>query len=196
MYAQGDTVVAFIAMDMTQRKVGATPTRGGPHFVWEGNPTAVVQRVREQVHLARQYAHLVFFVTHWGFNYDEEPSDEHRELAKRLIREAGIDGVLMLSGDTHYSALFKLPRTDSYPLHDLSCSPLTAGPHRHGFDRDNPRLVPGTYVAERNFCQLDVSGPKTDRTLRLSVINADGRTQWARDIHARDLTSKPAPAVQ
>jgi alkaline phosphatase D len=112
------------------------------------------------------------------------------------LDEAGIDGVLMLSGDTHYSALFKLPRTDSYPLHDLSCSPLTAGPHRHGFDRDNPRLVPGTYVAERNFCQLDVSGPKTDRTLRLSVINADGRTQWARDIHARDLTSKPAPAVQ
>jgi poly-gamma-glutamate capsule biosynthesis protein CapA/YwtB (metallophosphatase superfamily) len=90
----GDTVVAFIAMDMTQRKVGATPTRGGPHFVWEGDPTAVVQRVREQVHLARQYAHLVFFVTHWGFNYDEEPSDEHRELAKRLIREAGIDALL------------------------------------------------------------------------------------------------------
>lgn len=90
----GDTVVAFVAMDMTQRKVGATPTRGGPHFVWEGDPNAVVQRVREQVQLARQYAHLVFFVTHWGSNYDEEPSDEHRELAKRLIREAGIDGLL------------------------------------------------------------------------------------------------------
>jgi poly-gamma-glutamate capsule biosynthesis protein CapA/YwtB (metallophosphatase superfamily) len=90
----GDAVVAFIAMDMTQRKVGATATRAGTHFVWEGDPAAVVARVREQVRLARRYAHLVFFATHWGGNYDEEPSDAHRELAGRLIRDAGVDGIL------------------------------------------------------------------------------------------------------
>lgn len=89
-----DTVIAFIAMDMTQRKVGATATRGGPHFVWEERPHAVVERVREQVAAARRYAHLVFFVTHWGRNYDEEPSSEHRNLARRLVREANIDALL------------------------------------------------------------------------------------------------------
>jgi poly-gamma-glutamate capsule biosynthesis protein CapA/YwtB (metallophosphatase superfamily) len=90
----GDTVVAFIAMDMTQRKVGATASRAGTHFVWEGDPDAVVARVQEQVRLARRYAHLVFFACHWGFNYDEEPSDAHRELAGRLIRDAGVDAIL------------------------------------------------------------------------------------------------------
>jgi poly-gamma-glutamate capsule biosynthesis protein CapA/YwtB (metallophosphatase superfamily) len=90
----GDTVVAFLSMDMTQRTVGATDTRGGPHFVDERNPTAVVQRVRQQVKLARRYADLVFFMTHWGPNGAEEPGDEHRALARRLVREAGIDALL------------------------------------------------------------------------------------------------------
>ena len=112
------------------------------------------------------------------------------------LEETGIEGVLLLSGDTHYSALFTLSRDDSYPLHELTCSPLTSGPHSHGFDQDNPLLVDGTYVDERNFCQLDVSGPKDDRTLRLSVINADGETQWTREIHARDLTSGLVPALR
>ncbi len=90
----GDTVVAFIAMDMTQRKVGATDRRGGPHFVDERNPTAVVERVKQQVRLARQYAHLVFFMSHWGPNGAEEPGDAHRDLARRLVREAEVDGIL------------------------------------------------------------------------------------------------------
>ncbi len=90
----GDTVVAFLSMDMTQRKVGATEDRGGPHFVDERNPTAVVERVRSQVRAARRYAHLVFFMTHWGPNGAEEPGDGHRTLARRLVREAGIDALL------------------------------------------------------------------------------------------------------
>lgn len=90
----GDTVVAFIGLDMTQRKIGATARRAGPHVVLEQNPGAVVNRVQEQVQLARRFAHLVFLVTHWGANYDEEPSDRHRTLARRLVREAGIDGLL------------------------------------------------------------------------------------------------------
>ena len=110
------------------------------------------------------------------------------------LEEAGINGVLMLSGDTHYSALFTLPRDGSYPLHELTCSPLTSGPHRRGFGQENPLLVEGTYVDERNFCQLDVSGPKDDRTLHISVINADGETRWTREIQARDLVSTGKPA--
>jgi alkaline phosphatase D len=105
------------------------------------------------------------------------------------LETAGVDGVLLLSGDTHYSALFRLPRAAGYPLHELTCSPLTAGTHRRGFGEENPRLVPGTYVAARNFCQLDVSGPRDDRTLRISVIDADGETRWTHDIHARELTA-------
>ena len=121
--------------------------------------------------------------------------DERSEFLAWL-EQNGINGVMLLSGDTHYSALFTLPRDSSYPLHELTCSPLTSGPHRRGFGAENPRLVDGTYVDERNFCQLDISGPKDDRTLQLSVINADGKTQWTREIHARDLKSGSVPALR
>jgi alkaline phosphatase D len=105
------------------------------------------------------------------------------------LQETRIDGVLLLSGDAHYSALFSLPREDGYPLYELTCSPLTSGVHRGGFGQENPRLQPGTYVAERNFCRLDFSGPQADRRLQISVLDADGNIRWTREIHARDLVS-------
>ena len=114
---------------------------------------------------------------------------DEREAFLAWLETAGINGVLLLSGDTHYSALFRLPRADSYPLHELTCSPLTSGAHRHGFGEENPRLVPETYIAARNFCQLDVSGPRDDRRLRISVIDADGETRWTHDLRARELTA-------
>lgn len=90
----GDTVVAFVGMDMTQRSSAATADRAGVSFASERQPNDVVSRVRQQVEAAREHAHLVFLVTHWGPNGTEEPGRAHTRLARRLVREAGIDGIL------------------------------------------------------------------------------------------------------
>jgi poly-gamma-glutamate capsule biosynthesis protein CapA/YwtB (metallophosphatase superfamily) len=90
----GDTVVAFIGMDMTLRSSAAQPARPGVNYASERDPGAVVRRVTEQVRRARRYANLVFLVTHWGPNGAEEPGQAHRRLARRLVQEAGIDGLL------------------------------------------------------------------------------------------------------
>jgi alkaline phosphatase D len=101
--------------------------------------------------------------------------------------ETGISGVMFLSGDVHYSALFKLERDNDYPLYELSCSPLTAGPRTKEFPAGTPLLVPGTHVRERNFCQLDFSGPDDARLLTVSVLNAAGNLQWSREIASSEL---------
>ena len=103
------------------------------------------------------------------------------------LSETRIPGVVLLTGDRHYSALFKLEREKNYPLYELSCSPLTAGPRRKDISPGNTRLVTGSQVSERNFCQLDFSGPVDSRHLTMSVIDADGNLEWSREIASNEL---------
>lgn len=103
------------------------------------------------------------------------------------LDETGIPGVLFLSGDVHYSALFRMERDGGYPLYELSCSPLTAGARTREFSTHNPLLLPGTYVRERNYCQLDFSGPGNARLLKMSVFDAHGQLQWSREIASSEL---------
>jgi len=103
------------------------------------------------------------------------------------LGETGIPGVVFLSGDVHYSALFRKQRDQSYPLYELSCSPLTAGARKRDFPDGNPLLVPGTHVREQNYCQLDFSGPGDARLLTMSVVDADGNLKWSREIASSEL---------
>ncbi len=47
--------------------------------------------------------------------------------------------------------------------------------------------MPGTFVRERNFGLLEVSGPLGDRLLTLTVKNARGEVKWTRAIRQREL---------
>jgi alkaline phosphatase D len=103
------------------------------------------------------------------------------------LNETGINGVLFLSGDVHFTALTKLERENNYPLYELSCSPLTAGPRRKAYSSLSIPPLADTFVAERNFCQLDFSGPAKARHLTISVFDASGREKWQREIAASEL---------
>ncbi len=106
----------------------------------------------------------------------------------RWLNDTGISGVLFLSGDAHFSALTRLERENNYPLYELTCSPLTAGPRPDGASSLRIPPVAGTFVGERNFCQLDFSGPTAARRLTISVFDADGRQKWQREFAAAQLT--------
>jgi len=105
----------------------------------------------------------------------------------RWLHETGISGVLFLSGDTHFSALTKLERENSYPLYELSCSPLTAAPRPGAYTSISIPPLPDTFVGERNFCQLDFTGPTKTRRLTISVFDVNGKQQWQREIAASEL---------
>ena len=54
-------------------------------------------------------------------------------------------------------------------------------------ERENPELVPGTLVNQRNFGMLRVSGPRAERALTLEAYDAGGKLLWQRRIAAAEL---------
>lgn len=105
------------------------------------------------------------------------------------LEKQKIPGVIFMSGDRHFSVMLKLDRTGTYPLHELTCSPLTAGAYENPSREvgDNPRLIPGSAVTRNSFCELDFSGPKGARRLSISIRDVKGELQWARELLEADL---------
>ena len=56
---------------------------------------------------------------------------EYNELMDFLYANK-INGVLFLSGDRHHTEVIKVNREGTYPLYDITVSPLTAGTHTFG----------------------------------------------------------------
>lgn len=95
-----------------------------------------------------------------------------------------IDGVLFVSGDIHYTHLTERERPGTYPLTELTCSPLTARVHPRPFP---VREVPGALVTQRNFCTLQFSGPAGARLLRVAAWDAAGTRLWEAEFPAARL---------
>ncbi len=115
-------------------------------------------------------------------NYEVERTYFLKELKNR-----NIPGVLFLTGDRHISDLNKLNRPGTYPLYDLTVSPMTAG-KSDAFKQDyNETLVEGTLLTERAFSKIEVSGPLKDRTLNITLFNVKGDVLWTKAIKSTEL---------
>ena len=110
---------------------------------------------------------------------------ERRKLIDR-ITAAGISGVFFMSGDRHHAELSKLDRPGTYPLYDLTTSPLTAGTHNPG-NEPNTLRVPGTLYNGRNFALLKLSGTAKERVMKVQVMSNLGRLIWEKDFKASEL---------
>jgi alkaline phosphatase D len=110
---------------------------------------------------------------------------EERQALIDAITAEKIQGVVFLSGDRHLTELTRLEREGTYPLYDITISPLSAGAYADG--KANAASVPGTLVTRRNFALLDFSGPRTDRSMKISVHDTAGALLWTRTITAREL---------
>ncbi|MBN8826451.1 MULTISPECIES: alkaline phosphatase [unclassified Spirosoma] len=111
-----------------------------------------------------------------------------RDRLLKAIADAKIPGVLFITGDRHHSILHKLDRPGTYPIYDLTVSPLTSSVAQPRADElKQPTYVDGTLVTERNFGLLSVSGPLKDRVLTIKVYDQKGAERWSRDIRANEL---------
>jgi len=112
---------------------------------------------------------------------------EERQYLIDEITKNDISGVIFISGDRHHAELTKLERQNTYPLYDITTSPLTSGPHIGAADEPNKLREKGTLVMERNFAILTFTGKSANRQLIIHIFNADGKSLWKRTIKANDL---------
>lgn len=115
-------------------------------------------------------------------NYEQE----HNQLLKE-IKNRNIPGVLFISGDRHWSSFWKMERPGTYPLFDLTVSPLTAGTAKPTPEDLNKTLVPGTVSDQRAFAHISVSGPLKDRILEINLVNSEGKELWKQRITSSQL---------
>jgi alkaline phosphatase D len=117
-----------------------------------------------------------------------------REKLLKAIAEENIPGVVFLTGDRHFSSLSRLEREGTYPLYDLTVSPLTSGVASDAVvNEKNPLLVSGSVCAKRNFATLQFSGLPAERRMTITIYDADGHEQWNRSLTAAELRVSEKP---
>ncbi|MFM8771759.1 MAG: alkaline phosphatase D family protein, partial [Candidatus Kapaibacterium sp.] len=79
-----------------------------------------------------------------------ERSTLERDELIQTITKNKIPGVLFVSGDVHFAELSKLDREGTYPIYELTSSPLSAGLNTSPAYRENSRTVPGTEYVGHN----------------------------------------------
>jgi alkaline phosphatase D len=107
-----------------------------------------------------------------------------------FIRDQGVAGVLLLSGDTHYGELNVIPRSQAggYDLFELVCSPLAQRPTGGGGKLPRPeQRVRRAFVEATNFGLLEFDLRQAPK-VRLQLIAGDGRPAWSLvELAANDL---------
>ncbi|MES1217410.1 MAG: alkaline phosphatase D family protein [Bacteroidota bacterium] len=98
---------------------------------------------------------------------------EYYELIN-FIKDNKIDGVLFLTGDRHHSEIIKVDRPGTYPLFDITVSPLTSGTHPFsGREENNPYRVFG-FAEKQNYAKFSFSGEKDKRMLLVEFFGTKG----------------------
>jgi len=105
---------------------------------------------------------------------------EYQELMD-FLTEQKINGVLFLTGDRHHSEIIKVERPGTYPLYDITVSPLTSGTHVFGAaEKNNPYRVFGL-DQHQNYGRFSFSGPRGSRKLMVEFLGVKGDKlgEWA-----------------
>ncbi len=108
----------------------------------------------------------------------------------RFIEATKVPGVIFLSGDRHFTEHLRLARGGLYALNEFTVSPLTSGASSslNDAERNNPDLVAGTLLNERNFALITVTGPRTQRALTLEIRDTKGVKRWEWTTTAAELS--------
>lgn len=110
---------------------------------------------------------------------------EERQYLLRRIEEEGVKNVVFLTGDRHHTELSRYENRNGHLIYDWTVSPLTSGAASR-VTETNLLRVDGTLVTQRNFGMLQVSGPRNQRTLTLTVYDSEGEELWTRTIEQQD----------
>lgn len=116
-------------------------------------------------------------------------SFEYNNLLQFLKRHK-INGVIFLTGDRHHGEVIRLNREGSYPLYDITLSPLTSGIAKpHVSELNNPQRILNTLVEEQHFGKISISGPKNDRNVFLEFVGKKGQVISTWKINQNEISN-------
>ena len=98
---------------------------------------------------------------------------EYKEIMD-FLKENKITGVIFLTGDRHHSEIIKVEREGTYPLYDVTASPLTSGTHTFGgAEKNNPYRILGI-DEKQNYTKFSFSGKRGERKLLVEFFGVKG----------------------
>lgn len=111
---------------------------------------------------------------------------EYYELLN-FLQEHRVNGVLFLTGDRHHSEILKMDRKGTYPLYDITVSPLTSGTHKFfGPEINNPMRVLGV-DEKQNYGKFSFSGIRNERKLTVEFLGIKGEKLGGWSISEKEL---------
>ena len=111
---------------------------------------------------------------------------EYDELMS-FLKEYRINGVLFLTGDRHHSEIIKVDRPGTYPLYDITVSPLSSGTHVFGdAEKNNPYRVWGL-DQKQNYGRFSFSGKRGERKLLVEFLGIKGEKLGEWSVLEKDL---------
>lgn len=104
-----------------------------------------------------------------------------------FLKDNNINGVIFLTGDRHHSEIIKIARAGSYPLYDITVSPLTSGTHKFsGVEKDNPYRVLGI-DEKQNYARFSFKGIRGSRKLTVEFLGLKGEKLGEWSINEKEL---------
>jgi alkaline phosphatase D len=98
-----------------------------------------------------------------------------------FLQDEDINGVVFLTGDRHLSEINKVNRKNSYPLHDITASPLTAGFSSYSTAEKQNTARVLSVENKQNYARINVTGQGPERKLFVEFIGLKGEklAEWS-----------------
>jgi len=153
--------------------------------------------LKQSLLAAKQLNHFKFlFIATGNQMLQTQMTSESHELYRRereelmdFIVENELTGVVFLTGDVHFSALYEREMPDDRKIYEVTSSPLSSGSFNVAATSrtEDPQLIDGTLVGDQNFVKIAVSGEGAERQLTVTCIDKQGVERFTRVIKLSEL---------
>ena len=112
------------------------------------------------------------------------PQEKQRFLD--LLTKTNASGVMIVSGDRHWSEFSRITEELAYPLYDFTSSSINQL-HSRGTPTDNPhRFLEKTFHKE-NFGTIDIDWDQDDPVIRVGIVDLTGKVQLSHSVNLSAL---------
>ena len=103
-----------------------------------------------------------------------------------LISATKASGVLVVSGDRHWSEFSRLTDGLSYPLYDFTSSSINQL-HGRGTPTENPHRFLKTTYHKENFGTIDIDWNQNDPVIRVEIVDLQSKAQLSHSVKLSEL---------